>query len=131
MKKLLVAAVALAVFTLNGLDPLLVGLIAFSGGVFASLPGRAKNQRTSFIFITQYLRRPASRLRVAPAQAFRREHWQTRERKPGSARQSGLASHGFQASQTKFDRAARTEVEFRSARPHSSTRAWLRRLLLM
>jgi hypothetical protein len=36
MKKLLVAAVALAVFTLNGLDPLpLVGVIAFSGGVFA------------------------------------------------------------------------------------------------
>jgi hypothetical protein len=33
---LLVAAVALAVFTLNGLDPLpLVGVIAFSGGVFA------------------------------------------------------------------------------------------------
>jgi hypothetical protein len=36
MKKLLVAAVAIAVFTLNGLDPLqLVGVIAFSAGIFA------------------------------------------------------------------------------------------------
>jgi hypothetical protein len=45
MKKLLVAAVALTVFTLNGLDPLLlVGVIAFSGGVFAGRLGRG--QRT-------------------------------------------------------------------------------------
>jgi hypothetical protein len=45
MKKLIVAAVALAAFTLNGLDPLLLlGVIAFSGGVFAVTSGRARTK---------------------------------------------------------------------------------------
>ncbi len=45
MKKLLVAAIAFVVFTLNGLDPLqLVGVIAFSAGVFAVASERGENQ---------------------------------------------------------------------------------------
>jgi hypothetical protein len=81
MKKLIVAAVALAAFTLNGLDPLLLlGVIAFSGGVFAVASGPGKNQRTSFSVITRYMRRPASRPTtgfIAPS--IMREIWQIRE----------------------------------------------------
>jgi hypothetical protein len=48
MKKLLVAAVAFAVFTLNGLDPLqLVGVIAFSAGIFAERFRAGREQITS------------------------------------------------------------------------------------
>jgi hypothetical protein len=80
MKKLIVAAVALAAFTLNGLDPLLlVGMIAFSGGVFAVASGPGKNQRTSFSVVTRYMRRPASRPRLALAPSIMREIWQIRE----------------------------------------------------
>jgi hypothetical protein len=45
MKKLLLAAVSFAVFTLNGLDRVqLVGVIAFSAGVFAGRFRSGENQ---------------------------------------------------------------------------------------
>ncbi len=54
MKKRLLAAVSLAVFTLNGLDRVqLVGIIAFSAGVFAGRFWSGENQEPHPLFVAR------------------------------------------------------------------------------
>lgn len=54
MKKLLLAAVSVAVFTFNGVNQVqLVAVIAFSAGVFAGRFRSGENRKTSVITVTE------------------------------------------------------------------------------